>query len=69
VGVLALTEVPATYLVRPAGVESVAMTLFNEIHHGRNDVIVAMSLYVMVAVGVVVTVAQCVLARPRRRLS
>ncbi|MGD8450615.1 MAG: hypothetical protein PVJ57_02255 [Phycisphaerae bacterium] len=66
VGVLSLTEVPASQLVRPAGVESVAVTVFNEIHNGRNDEIIAMSLYMMVGVAVVVTVVPWV-GRLRRQ--
>ncbi|MFH1745928.1 MAG: hypothetical protein ABIG44_02675 [Planctomycetota bacterium] len=54
VGLLALLEVPASLLVRPPGLESVALTLFNHMHYGRADEIVALSLYVLlfVALGV-----------------
>jgi iron(III) transport system permease protein len=54
VALLSLTEVPASQLVRPAGVESVALALFNHIHYGRNAEIVAMSLYVMAFIALVV---------------
>ena len=47
VALLALTEVPASQLVRPAGVESVALALFNHMHYGRDAEVIAMSLYLM----------------------
>ncbi|MFO0837920.1 MAG: hypothetical protein U1D55_05290 [Phycisphaerae bacterium] len=47
-GVLSLTEVAASQLVRAPGVGSVALTLLNQIHFGRNDEIIAMSLQVFV---------------------
>jgi len=53
-GLLALTEVPASHLVCPAGVRSVALRLFNDIHYGRNDEIVAMALYLMLFLAAVV---------------
>jgi iron(III) transport system permease protein len=55
---LALTEVPASQLVRPAGVESVALSLFNHIHYGRNAEIIAMSLYLMAFVAIAVALIQ-----------
>jgi ABC-type Fe3+ transport system permease subunit len=66
VGLLSLTEVAATHLVRPAGLESVALTLLNQIHYGRNDEIVAMSLYLAAFVGVVVAVGLWVTVAWRR---
>ena len=54
VGLLSLTEVPASHMVCPAGIESVSLRLFNHIHYGRNDEIIAMSLYLMVFVAIVV---------------
>ena len=54
VGLLSLTEVPASHMVCPAGIESVALRLFNHIHYGRNDEIIAMSLYLMAFVAIVV---------------
>jgi ABC-type Fe3+ transport system permease subunit len=65
-GLLALTEVAATHLVAPAGVSSVALTLFNDIHYGRNDAIVGMSLYLMALVAVIVLAAGGVASLRRR---
>lgn len=53
VSLLTLGEVAAVQLVQPAGVGSVAMTLLNQIHFGRNDEIIAMCLHVGAVVGVV----------------
>ena len=66
-GLLSLTEVPATQLVRPPGVRSVAITLFNEIHNGRSDQLIAMTLCLIVCVGVVVTAAQWLTRKIQRR--
>lgn len=62
--VLSLTEIPASVLVRPAGVGSVAVTLLNQIHFGRNSEIVSMCLYLGFAIAAVI-VAQRLLLRPR----
>lgn len=51
VGLLGFTEVAATSLVQPAGVGSMALTLLNQIHFGRNDEVIAACLVVMGAVG------------------
>ena len=58
-GLFSFTEVPATLLVCPPGVKNVALTMLNNIHYGRNDEIVAMSLYLMLLVAVVITAVQC----------
>jgi iron(III) transport system permease protein len=67
VALLSLTEVPASQLVRPAGVESVALALFNHIHYGRNAEIVAMSLYLMAFVALAVAAIQVVTSVLSRR--
>lgn len=57
VGLLSFTEVAATQLVRPPNVDSVAITLLNAIHYGRDDQIIAMCLYLMVFVAIIVGLA------------
>lgn len=56
VGMLGFTEVAATQLVRAAGVGSVALTLLNAIHFGRDDVVIAAALVVFAGVGAGVAV-------------
>jgi iron(III) transport system permease protein len=63
VAVLSLTEIPATLLVQPRWFHCVAITLLNQIHYGRNDEIIAMSLYVGLVVAAVVSVARVVQRR------
>ncbi|MBW7905642.1 MAG: hypothetical protein LC135_00965 [Phycisphaerae bacterium] len=45
VAVLALTEVAVSQMVTPPSVNNVARRLLNEIHFGRNDDVIALSLY------------------------
>lgn len=64
-GMLSTTDIAATQLVIPAGVESLAATLLNHIHFGRNEVVVALSLCVMAVIAAVVAAMQ-LLARVMR---
>jgi len=41
---LSLYEVVVTHLVGPVGYPSLAMTLLNHMHYGRDDVVIATSL-------------------------
>lgn len=63
VGLLALTEVAASTLVNPPGVPSLALTLLNHVHFGRNDDVIALSLTVFA----VLAGAAAALLRFRRR--
>lgn len=58
VALLSLTEVAAAQLVRPPGTPSLALTLLNQIHYGRNDQIIALCTYVFLATAAVVAVLQ-----------
>lgn len=55
-GLLALTEVSATQLVTPPAVRSLALTMLNAIHFGRDDKVIALSLQVVLLVGVAAAV-------------
>ncbi len=63
VGLLSLTEVAASFMVQPAGLDHLALTLLNQIHFGRNSEIIAMSLLLMAFVGIVVLAGLSVLRR------
>ncbi|MGE0481347.1 MAG: hypothetical protein AB7Q17_12835 [Phycisphaerae bacterium] len=67
VGLLGFTEVAATQLVRAPGVGSVALTLLNAIHFGRDDVVIAASLVVFAAVGAGAALALAIVRRTRSR--
>jgi ABC-type Fe3+ transport system permease subunit len=54
VGLLALGEVAASQLVVPPQVHSLAVTMLNMIHYGRQDEVVAMTLYLMAFVAAAV---------------
>jgi ABC-type Fe3+ transport system permease subunit len=66
VGLLAFTEVAATQLVKPAGVKSMATTMLNQIHFGRSDETLAMSLAMMLLAALFAGAAMLG-ARARRR--
>ena len=56
VGMLSLFEIVMTQVVGPVGYPSLAVTILNHMHYGRDDVVIATSLTVLV-VGVAVTLA------------
>lgn len=56
VGMLSLFEIVMTQVVGPVGYPSPAVTILNHMHYGRDDVVIATSLTVLV-VGVAVTLA------------
>ena len=62
-GVLSFTEVAATQLVTPPEVRNLAVTLLNKVHFGRQDEVIAMSLYLLALVGLI---ALALRWRPRR---
>jgi len=45
---LSLFEIVVTHLVGPIGYPSLAVTLLNHMHYGRDDVVIATSLTMMV---------------------
>lgn len=53
VAMLSVTEVGAVQLIAPPGVGSLARTLLNEIHFGRNDEVIALLLSVQAAAALV----------------
>lgn len=52
VAMLALGEVAATQVVAPPGMRSVALTLLNAIHFGRDDQVIAMCIYMFAVASV-----------------
>ena len=54
VAMLSLFEVVVTQMVGPVGFPSIALTILNHMHYGRDDVVITTSL-IVVAAGVVVT--------------
>lgn len=54
VGMLSLFEIVMTQVVGPVGYPSLAVTILNHMHYGRDDVVIATSLTVL-AVGMAVT--------------
>ncbi|MDX2200385.1 MAG: hypothetical protein SF069_15605 [Phycisphaerae bacterium] len=69
-GVLTFGEISASVLVIPPGVGSVARSLLNEIHFGRNDDVIALSLWTLLlsaALSAMFTRAGLLLDRPTTR--
>ena len=66
VAALSLFEVVVTQLVRPVGYPSIAMTILGHMHYGRDDVVIAASLAMMIA-GVVVSLGVTRLLERGRR--
>ncbi len=56
-GLLTLAEVSAAQLVIPPGVSSLGLTLLNEIHFGRNDDIIAITLHLLALITAVTAIA------------
>lgn len=54
VAILTVGEVAGTQMVRPPSVPNLAVTLLNQIHFGRQDQIIAMSVTLFAAIGVLV---------------
>ncbi|MFN0135391.1 MAG: hypothetical protein ACKVS9_04650 [Phycisphaerae bacterium] len=52
-GFLSLGEVSASQMVAPPGSRSIAITLLNAIHFGRDDQVIAMCLYIFAAAAIV----------------
>ena len=63
---LSLSEVAATIMIQPPAVPNLAVTLLNQIHFGRNDQVIAMSLLVMTCVAVSVALLGWIRNRTRR---
>jgi iron(III) transport system permease protein len=61
---LSMFEVVITQLVRPAGFRSIAASLLNQMHYGRDDVVILISLAI-VGVGVMMALACSWLLVPR----
>ncbi|MCH7873374.1 MAG: hypothetical protein IID33_16885 [Planctomycetes bacterium] len=64
---LSLTEIAATLMVQPPEVPSLAGTLLNRIHFGRDDEVIAMALYVMTCVGAAVALLGWISSKRRGR--
>ncbi len=67
VGALSFTEIAATILVIPAGVGSIARTLLNAIHFGRDDDVLALCLTLMGGIAVVAAAALAIRGIAARR--
>lgn len=65
--VLCMTEVSASQMITPPGVDNLALTLLNMIHYGRNDEVGATMVYLLVAIALVVGIADMLISKGRRR--
>ena len=66
VAVLSLFEVVVTQMVRPVGYPSIAITILGHMHYGRDDVVIAASLAMMIGGVAVSLVVTPLLERARR---
>jgi ABC-type Fe3+ transport system permease subunit len=56
IAVLCATEVSATQMITPPGVDNLALTLLNMIHFGRNEEVAATMIYLLLAIALVAAV-------------